>query len=124
MQSFSSELHPSWNIKITLLEFGTFKTRAVDAKSMIFAPVHPAYTAEDLAGTGVRNFFVGGLAEAMGSDPSKASREIYKIASDDTVGLRVPLGNDSIQMLSGQLETVKKDVEAAGKWSVDLSVDA
>ena len=43
-----------------------------------------------------RAFFGGGGAQSVGGDLSKAARAIYGIAHDSRVGLRVPLGLDSI----------------------------
>lgn len=123
MQSLSNELHPSWNIKITLLELGLFKTRAMGAGGMGVVTVHPAYDREDVPTAGVRKFFETGLAEAAGADPSKASREIYKIAVDDTVPLRVPIGVDALKNIVNQLDSLREAISAAEKWSVDLSFD-
>ena len=116
-EALSKELHPSWNIKVTILEIGGFETRGVTSESLVTVAEHPAYTAPDSVTKFVRGYLSGPLDQG---DPKKAAREIRKIASDDTVGLRIPLGLDAIAMVSGQVESIQKDVAAAGKWSVDL----
>ena len=116
-EALSKELHPSWNIKVNILEIGSFETRGASSESMVTVPVHPAYTAPDSVTKSVREFLAGPMVQ---SDPKKAAREIRNIAYDDSVGLRIPLGLDAIALVSGQAETIQKDVAAAGKWSVDL----
>jgi NAD(P)-dependent dehydrogenase (short-subunit alcohol dehydrogenase family) len=116
-EALSKELHPSWNIKVTILEIGGFNTRGTSSESLVTVPEHPAYTAPDSVTKFVRGYLSGPLDQG---DARKAAREIRNIASDNTVGLRVPLGLDSIAMVSRQVEAIKKDVAAAGKWSVDL----
>ena len=116
-EALSKELHPSWNIKINILEFGGFATRMGSPESVVTVPVHPAYTAPDSVTKFSREYFAGPRDEG---DAKKAAREIRNIAYDDTVGLRIPLGLDAIAMVSGKVEAIQKDVAAAGKWSVDL----
>jgi NAD(P)-dependent dehydrogenase (short-subunit alcohol dehydrogenase family) len=116
-EALSKELHPSWNIKITILEIGGFNTRGVSSESLVTVPEHPAYTAPDSVTKFIRGYLSGPLEQG---DAKKAAREIHNIASDDTVGLRVPLGLDAIGLVTAQLEAVQKDVAASGKFSVDL----
>ncbi|KAF8957838.1 NAD-P-binding protein [Flammula alnicola] len=116
-EALSKELHPSWNIKVTILEIGGFATRGTSSDSLVTVPEHPAYTAPDSVTKFVRGYLSGPLDQG---DSKKAAREIYNIAADNTVGLRVPLGLDAIGVVTGQLAEIKKDVDAAAKWSVDL----
>lgn len=67
--------------------------------------------------------FLGPDIKKTAGDASKAAREVRKIAYDETVGLRVPLGLDAINAITSQVVAVQKDVEAAGKWSGDLKQD-
>ena len=116
-EALSKELHPSWNIKVNILEIGGFDTRGTSSESLVTVPEHPAYTAPDSVTKFVRGFLAGPMKQG---DARKAAREIRNIAYDDTAGLRIPLGLDAIAMVSGQVEAIQKDVAAAGKWSVDL----
>ena len=116
-EALSKELHPSWNIKISILEFGAFQTRMGSPESVVTVPVHPAYTAPDSVTKLAREYLAGPRVKG---DAKKVTREIRNIAYDDTVGLRISLGLDAIAMVSGQAEAIQKDVAAAGKWSVDL----
>ncbi len=107
---------------MTLLELGGFSTRAIDAESLVVVPEHPAYTAPECATKFVRGFLGPDIKKTAG-DASKAAREVRKIAYDDTVGLRVPLGLDAISAIAAQAAAIQKDVENAGKWSNDLKQD-
>ena len=120
-QALAKELDPSWGIKITLLEIGAFNTSIIsEQENLHVMPVHPAYTSADLASAVVREVFTSEKKAELLGDASKAARVIYKVAFDDSVGLRVPLGLDSIAMIGGQADETRRDVEAAGRWSVDL----
>ncbi|KJA18406.1 hypothetical protein HYPSUDRAFT_45256 [Hypholoma sublateritium FD-334 SS-4] len=120
-QALAAELDPAWGIKITLLELGSFKTSILsEQENLHVVPVHPAYTAADLASAGVREYILSGKLAADCGDADKAAREIYKVGLDDSVGLRVPLGLDAIALAGAQLDETRRDIEAAGKWSVDL----
>ena len=108
---------------MTLLELGGFSTRAVDAESLVVVPEHPAYTAPDCATKFVRGFLSSPDLKKAAGDASKAAREVRKIAYDDTVGLRIPLGLDAIGTVAAQAAAIQKDVENAGKWSSNLKQD-
>ena len=71
----------------------------------------------------MRGFLAGPDVSKNAGDAAKAAREVRNIAYDDTVGLRVPLGLDSIGVVTSQVAAIQKDVEAAGKWSGDLKQD-
>lgn len=88
-ESLAKEVHPSWNIKLTIIEFGAFKTHAEETIAVI--PEHPAYDKPDSATKFMPGFLNQGGEDSFG-DPEKAARELHKIAYDDTLGLRVPLG--------------------------------
>ncbi len=120
-QALAKELDPSWGIKITLLEIGAFNTSIIsEQENLHVMPVHPAYTSADLTSVAVRDYIASGKATENGGDASKAAREIYSLAFDDSVGLRVPLGLDAIADVSGQVDESRRDVDAAGRWSMDL----
>ncbi|KJA18413.1 hypothetical protein HYPSUDRAFT_69925 [Hypholoma sublateritium FD-334 SS-4] len=120
-QALAAELHPSWGIKITLIELGGFRTSILsEQENLHVAPVHPAYTAVDLASAGFRELTGSGKLAASCGDANKAAREIYKVGLDDSVGFRVPLGLDAIAAVGAQLDETRRDVDAARKWSVDL----
>ncbi|KAK7457215.1 hypothetical protein VKT23_010518 [Stygiomarasmius scandens] len=121
-EALAKELKPEWNIKITIIEFGSFATKAQE--SSVFTPPHPAYV--DGPTDAVRAY---AQEQPNRGDAKKAAREIYNIAlnlenmfngDSDGVPLRVPLGKDAIAMVGGQLDVKKKDVERAGIWSEDL----
>ena len=80
---------------------------------------HPAYTSPGLAAAATREYLTG-PGRTMGGDADKAARAIYEIAHSENVGLRVPLGLDAIAGIEAQLESIRKDLEDARKWSVDL----
>ncbi|KJA14795.1 hypothetical protein HYPSUDRAFT_220328 [Hypholoma sublateritium FD-334 SS-4] len=119
-QALAAELDPAWGITVTMLEPGVFNTRAItDTDGMHTHAAHPAYVAESLPSAQTRAFFAGPVRD-VGGDPEKAARAIHVIAHANGVGLRVPLGLDAVSGIEAQLESIRKDVEAAKGWSADL----
>ncbi len=120
-QALAEELHPSWNIKLTIIELGSFRTRIIDTQENLHVlPPHPAYVGPDFRSAAVRAYMASGKAAENGADANKAAREIYNIALDASAGLRVPLGLDTIAIVKKHLDEVRRDMETAEKWNVDL----
>ena len=110
-----------WNIKITILELGYFRTRIIDTQENLHVvPAHPAYVGADLSSAAIRDFLESGKAVEKSGDANKAAREIYNVALDASAGLRVPLGIDAMAAAERHLDELQRDAEAAGKWNVDL----
>ncbi|KAF8993002.1 NAD(P)-binding protein [Cyathus striatus] len=120
VEGISKEIHSSWNIKINLLQLGSFRTKAI-RESMVIAPIHPAYVGGN--SIPVREYFAGPQILQDISDSDKAAREIYNIANDNDTSLHVPLGLDALGIVSGKAAQINDEVKEAGKWSVDLKQD-
>ncbi|KAF5321055.1 hypothetical protein D9619_000102 [Psilocybe cf. subviscida] len=124
-ESLSREVHPSWNIKITILQLGLFATRAFTPAAMTFMSPHPAYNQPDNAVKLAREWSPpGGAMHAFLADPVKAAREIYKISEDDSVGLRVVLGQDAIGNWQEKLKDIEEFLKKSEGYSADLKFDA
>ncbi|KAF8996907.1 NAD(P)-binding protein [Cyathus striatus] len=113
-EALSKEIHPSWNIKVTLLQFGVFKTRAIKPESMVDVPLHPAYA--DCSTVEVRKNFPG---DDIG-DSDKAARAIYHIANDSDVPLRVSLGEDALSFVQEKIKMLGDQFERSKMWAGDL----
>ncbi|KAJ3488423.1 hypothetical protein NLI96_g2855 [Meripilus lineatus] len=91
-QSLADELDPVWNIKISLIEPGTFTTPAIN--NLVKVPPHPAYTNPDLKVNMLRTFVDG--ASGVGADPNKAVARFYDLAHLAQPPLRFTIGKDAI----------------------------
>jgi len=115
-EALDAELDPKWNIKVTLLQLGGFKTRILETSPQF--PVHPAYTDPTLTGNAVR-----GLKDnANLGDPDKATHMFFhKLANDPEPSLRVAVGTDSNSAIKDKLKRVEADITKYESWSDDLS---
>ena len=120
-QALAAELHPSWNIKLTIVELGSFRTRIIHTQENLnVLPPHPAYIDADFRSAAVRAYMESGKAAENGVDANNAAREIYDIALSASAGLRVPLGLDTIVVVEKHLDEVRRDMGMAEKWNVDF----
>jgi len=105
--------------KITLLEFGAFKTRIMEPESTPTFPVHPAYTDPTLTGNILRNQAVNGTYPS--GDTDKATAMIFhKLANDPEPSLRVGVGLDSNGGIKQKLKNVEADIAKHESWSDNL----
>ncbi|KAJ3488438.1 hypothetical protein NLI96_g2858 [Meripilus lineatus] len=117
-QSLADELDPAWNIKISLIEPGTFTTPAINENN-VKVPPHPAYTNPNLEANKVRGF-LDGAAAAVGGDPNKAVARFYELAHLDQPPLRFTIGKDAIVFVRQQVERIVADIDQYESWSEGL----
>lgn len=82
--------------------------------------IHPAYKDNPALPC---NQFRASKGPVLG-DTSKLVQRVWEISNREEVPLRVPLGLDAIAGFESQLESMKKDLEAARHWSADLAFDS
>jgi len=116
-QALSGELDPDWNIKISLVDLGGFKSDAL-TRSAIHLPVHPAYTKPGLPATVSREFFA--RKDTVG-DPRKVVVKWYELAQLSDPPMRLVLGKDAVRLVRTQIEGLTKDLDAREDWSNDLT---
>ncbi|TCD68073.1 hypothetical protein EIP91_011618 [Steccherinum ochraceum] len=114
-QTLAAELDPSWNIKITIVEPGIFRTGAVSGT--IGLPIHPAYNKEGLPTMAIRQMMSN---PDIGGDPTKAAKQILRLTELETPPLRLPLGKDALQMIEANLTAILANVKEYASWSDDL----
>ena len=104
--------------KITLLQFGGFKTRITERDSSPLFPVHPAYTDPTLKGHVLRNAMNGTYQTG---DTDKATAMLFhKLANDPEPSLRVAVGLDSNSGIKQKLKSVEADIIKYESWSDSL----
>jgi len=119
-ESLAAEMRPEWNIKITLLELGGFRTNA--GRSMVRTSPHPAYIDMDLKQATARNYLQ--VNPRMPGDATKAAAIIYKLAALPDPPLRLPLGKDALEVVKRKGESLIASVEEYASWSEDLELAA
>lgn len=96
----------SFNIKVTLIEPGPFRTDFASESSLQMAPIHPAYTGT-VAHT-VRQY----LAEAHGrqaGDPMRAAKIMIEVTNMENPPLRLLLGSNAFERLAIKSEIQEKE---------------
>jgi hypothetical protein len=92
---------------------------------MTCVPTHPSYNQPDNKARLAREWLApGGALHSTLADPNKAAREIYKIASDNNVGLRVALGQDALAVAKDKLKQLQESIDKSEEFSTDLRFDA
>ncbi|THH02003.1 hypothetical protein EW026_g795 [Hermanssonia centrifuga] len=121
-EAFASELDPEWNIKVTLIVPGTFKTKATT--NAVFIPPHPSYTPSTSPAAAIRKALehLDDPGNKLG-DPLKAIQKIYELSSLPQPPLRLMLGQDAITYVRSHLQSVSADADGYESWSEDLKVD-
>ncbi|KAF9648942.1 NAD(P)-binding protein [Thelephora ganbajun] len=116
-EAFAAELDPKWNIKVTLLEFGSFKTRIMQPESSPEFPVHPAYTDPTLMGNIVRGLKNNGT---YGEADKATSMLFHRLANEPGPPLRIAVGLDANNSIKQKLKKVEADITKYESWSDDL----
>ncbi|KAG1730273.1 NAD(P)-binding protein [Suillus paluster] len=86
-ESIAQELDSAWNIQVTIIEPGPFRTMMFK-DNMQLVPQHPAYANPELPGSKFRQFMTSTLADG---DTEKAVVVIEKLTHLDEAPLRFPL---------------------------------
>jgi len=105
-ESLSKELPSEWNIKVTIIEPGGFRTEW-NKGSMIKVPAHPAYAGPDTPSSTFRPLHD---LEFLG-DPIKAAKAMIKISKENELPMRLQLGPDALHIVRFKCATVLKDAE-------------
>ncbi|RPD71635.1 NAD-P-binding protein [Lentinus tigrinus ALCF2SS1-7] len=115
----AAELDPAWNIKVTIIEPGSFHT-AGQAKTT-WVPAHPAYSNPELPASRLRNGW--GTYSGTG-DVKKAVEVIYALAFLPRPPLHFLLGEDAIMHARKQWADVAADTDKYESWSKGLEKDS
>lgn len=103
--------------KITLLQFGGFKTNILQPESSPELPVHPAYRDPTLMGHFIRGLKYNGIL----GDTDKATAMLFRrLADDPEPPLRVAVGHDSNSGIKQKLKRVEADITKYKGWSDGL----
>jgi len=107
-EALKSELPPEWNIKITIIEPGGFRTEW-SKSSLNVVPQHPAYSDPSTPSSKIRGYLLGPYVGK--GDPVKAAQAMIKIANMENPPTRIPLGIDAVEMVKAECKSVLEEVE-------------
>ncbi|PCH43481.1 NAD(P)-binding protein [Wolfiporia cocos MD-104 SS10] len=112
-EALIAEADPEWNIKVTIIEPGGFRTKGVD--SAVKVPPHPAYTKATLPSAGFRKWLED--PKGLAGDVDKATEVIYKLSTLPEPPLHFLLGHDALGMAKEKLTNLLADIDKYGSWS-------
>ncbi|KZT57337.1 NAD(P)-binding protein [Calocera cornea HHB12733] len=112
-KTLATELDPSWNIKVTLIEPGFFQTEIVRQAKVV--PIHPTY--DDERASEVRDLMAAG---DLPGDIEKGVSVIYNVARLSDPPLHFPLGGDGVVAMKTAGELLVTTVKQYGSWSQNL----
>ncbi|KAJ3488943.1 hypothetical protein NLI96_g2475 [Meripilus lineatus] len=118
LESLSLELNPEWNIKLTIIEPGIFRTGALFSVRKL--PIHPAYTKPGSSTLATRGMIDN---PDTGADPRKAVKQFYNVSLLSDPPIRLAIGQDAVSLIKQQVAKIVKDVEEYADWSEDLAYD-
>ncbi|KAG1865838.1 hypothetical protein DFJ58DRAFT_770489, partial [Suillus subalutaceus] len=112
-EGYISELDPEWNIKITLVEPGLFRTSVI--QNCVTEPVHPAYASNASLPTRTYRALYPGIEQThFDGDPAKFAEMVYNLSRLDEPPVRLPLHRVALESARQKGELL---LEAAEKWS-------
>jgi len=116
-QALMKELDPKWNIKVTIIDAGSFKTNGSSNSRVI--PTHAAYAASSLPSEKMRRR-VQAAASTPGRDVSMAAAKIYQLSTLPEPPTRLIIGKDAIGLIRDQFKSILGDIDQFESWSDDL----
>lgn len=115
-EAISKELKPEWNISLTCIEPGGFRTDWA-GRSMQFAKPHPAYDHIDAE----KNMKSRNGTQA--GDPKKGAKAMYQLGVMDDPPLRTVIGSDAYKAITEKIEGYDKNYKKYEKLANSTDVD-
>ncbi|KAH9843762.1 uncharacterized protein C8Q71DRAFT_12792 [Rhodofomes roseus] len=117
-EALSREVDPAWNIRVTIVEPGAFRTAGPTA--LVRVASLPAY--ETVMAAPRKSIEVDVLSVMQ--DPAKGVEILYKIAALPDPPLFLPLGKDAIALAKAKYAQMVESTAAVTSWSDELQVMA
>ncbi|KAF8125627.1 NAD(P)-binding protein [Boletus edulis] len=115
-----TELDPAWNIKVTLLEPGPYRTE-ISQGNFRAAPQHPAYANPALPSSQARKFL--GSTERFDGDVTKAVVVIEKFSQLEDVPIRFPIHRRVIMAMRDKAKSLSEGADKYERWTDGLYHD-
>lgn len=113
-EALSYEVAP-FNIKVTIVEPGPYRTKWAGASAIRSAKVMDVYT-NSIAGKMITE--INGYDGNQPGDPDKAADLIIKVIKSDNPPLRLPLGQAAITRMRDKMQLLEKDIQQCEKESI------
>ncbi|KIJ64081.1 hypothetical protein HYDPIDRAFT_91317 [Hydnomerulius pinastri MD-312] len=118
-ECLADELDPAWNIKVTILEPGPYRTQMPQNSRL--ATQHPAYANPALPGSQFRQFVTN--TESYDGNVDKAVAAIERFSHLEDAPMRLPLHRRVVASTRDKAKSLVEEVDKYGSWSDDLYFD-
>ncbi|KAJ6481465.1 hypothetical protein C8R47DRAFT_1134514 [Mycena vitilis] len=117
--SLRQEVSPSWNIKISTIAPGAFKTRAHTTGAVIL-PTPEAYSGEGMIGPVMRGMFE--TRSFVRGDATLGAKAIYKFSLLDSPPVRWAIGKDGVAGVRAVVKRILEETDEFESWSDNLEL--
>ncbi|KIJ18291.1 hypothetical protein PAXINDRAFT_72082 [Paxillus involutus ATCC 200175] len=118
-ECLAKELDPTWNIKVTIIEPGVFRTKMNYRQNGKVIAQHPAYANPTSPSSQTR----ASLTPEIDGDADKATAAMEKLVHLDHPPLRIPLHKQAVADVKEKIRNVLDEVHTYESWSDDLYVN-
>ncbi|KAG0697674.1 NAD(P)-binding protein [Suillus ampliporus] len=116
-ENIAQELDPAWNIQITIIEPGSFRTRVFRDDAVPPSAQHPAYANPELACSKFREWAASNVGDG---DPEKAAAVIEKLTHLDEAPMRFPLHRFAIRGGRAKASSLTETMDKYESWSENV----
>jgi len=120
-EGLRKEMDPEWNIKVSVLAPGAFKTNTHVLNNQVVPAVSP-YEKPSLPSQFVRKMFKE-LGFVKG-DVEKAAKVIYKFSKLEAPPFRWAVGKDAVGGVRAKVKSLTEETDEFESWSEDLVLDS
>ena len=120
-EALASELDPNWNIKVSIVEMGQFRTN-FGTNAKVFS--HPAYESDpSLPSVQFRRRITTMGPNGSKGDPAKLAKKIVQLSNLENPPLRVIIGENVQKIAQQKWDRDAKEREQYTSWSDDVTFD-
>ncbi|KAH9843766.1 uncharacterized protein C8Q71DRAFT_902921 [Rhodofomes roseus] len=121
IEALAGELDPGWNVKITLIEPGAFRTGAVST-NLPSVPLQGPYAKPNSMPAVVRSIINEENFKQL-PHPTHAVAAMYKLTTIPDPPLHLPLGQQGIDIVKRKLTSMLAETDKFASWSDGMGVD-
>ncbi|KAJ7911955.1 hypothetical protein B0H13DRAFT_2660299 [Mycena leptocephala] len=118
-ESLAREVDPAWNIKISIIAPGAFRTGMHGDRTLKF-PAPPAYKKDGLPSQLIRRWFEDG--SGIRGDPVAAAKAFFKFSNLDFPPMRWAVGKSAVSQFRMKVKQVSEENDAYESWSEGLEL--
>ncbi|KAJ7487808.1 NAD-P-binding protein [Mycena latifolia] len=116
-ESLHLEMNPAWNIKISIIGSGSFRTKGalvlerwgLSREPTLVLPAHEAYSGEDMPSQVFRHWFKDG--SSVRGDPLLAAKAIFKFSMLDSPPVRWAMGKDAVSGAEAKAALITEETD-------------